>query len=84
MQPTNKSTIKKWGNSPALRLSTSLMQLAQMSVDQEVTIQVLKGKLVIEPIKPKEYFLEDLVNGINPENCHAESDFGQVVGKELM
>jgi len=55
-----------------------------MSVDQEVTIQVLKGKLVIEPIKPKEYFLEDLVNGINPENCHAESDFGQVVGKELM
>ena len=84
MQPTNKSTIKKWGNSPALRLSTSLMQLAQMSVDQEVTIQVLKGKLVIEPIKPKEYFLEDLVNGINPEKCHAESDFGQVVGKELM
>jgi len=78
MQPTNKSTIKKWGNSPALRLSASLMQLAQMSVDQEVTIQV------IEPIKPKEYFLEDLVNGINPENCHAESDFGQVVGKELM
>ena len=35
-----KAIIKKWGNSPALRLSASLMQLAHLSLDQEVSIQI--------------------------------------------
>jgi antitoxin MazE len=78
-----QATIKKWGNSPALRLSTSLMQLAHLSLDQEVSIRVLKGKIVIEPISPKEYSLESLVGGITPQNCHAESDYGSSVGMEV-
>lgn len=77
-----QATIKKWGNSPALRLSASLMQLAQLSLNQEVNIQVLKGKLVIEPASPKEYSLESLVGGITAQNCHAESDYGPCVGME--
>lgn len=74
--------IKKWGNSPALRLSASLMQLAHLSLDQEVNIQVLRGKLIIEPISPKEYSLESLVDSITPQNCHTENDFGPSVGLE--
>jgi antitoxin MazE len=77
-----QATIKKWGNSPALRHSASLMQLAQLSLNQEVNIQVLKGKLVIEPASPKEYSLESLVGGITAQNCHAESDYGPSVGME--
>jgi antitoxin MazE len=79
-----QATIKKWGNSPALRLSASLMQLARLSLDQEVSIQVLKGKLVIEPTSSKEYSLENLVSGITPQNCHAESDYGRPVGMEVL
>lgn len=77
-----QATIKKWGNSPALRLNASLMRLAQLSVDQEVNIHVQKGKLVIEPARSTEYSLEELVGAITPQNCHAESDFGSPIGKE--
>ncbi|WP_396189610.1 hypothetical protein [Flavobacterium sp.] len=79
-----QAIIKKWGNSPALRLNASLMQLAQLSLDQEVTIQVLEGKLVIEPSGPKAYSLESLVSGITPQNCHSEIDFGRRVGMEML
>lgn len=79
-----QATIKKWGNSPALRLSTSLMQLAHLSLDQEVDIQVQKGKLVIQPVSPKEYSLDSLVNGITAKNCHSPIDFGRLVGMETL
>ena len=78
-----QATIKKWGNSPALRLSSSLMQLAHLSLDQEVTIKVVKGKLVIQPANPSEYTLESLVKSITSENCHEEASFGAPVGKEM-
>lgn len=78
------AVIKKWGNSPALRLNASLMQLARLSLDQEVSIRVLRGKLVIEPISPKGYSLDSLVSGITPENCHAEIDVGHSVGMEML
>jgi antitoxin MazE len=79
-----KATIKKWGNSPALRLSSSLMQSAHLSLDQEVTIKVIKGKLVIQPANLSEYTLEGLVKSITPENCHIEVSFGSPVGKEML
>lgn len=77
-----QATIKKWGNSPALRLSASLMQLAHLSLEQEVSIQVVKGRLVIEPTSSKEYSLENLVSEITPQNCHAEFGYGPSVGME--
>lgn len=79
-----QAIIKKWGNSPALRLSASLMQSAHLSLDQEVNIQVLKGKLIIEPVSQKEYSLDKLINGITPQNCHAEINTGATVGMEML
>ena len=79
-----QATIKKWGNSPALRLSASLMQSAHLSLDQKVSIRVLKGKLIIEPISQEEYSLDKLVSGITPQNCHAEINTGAPVGMEML
>ncbi len=78
-----EAVIKKWGNSPALRLSVSLMKEAQLTLDQKVSVKVLRGKIIIEPAARKEYKLEDLVAGITSENTHAESDFGKPAGKEI-
>jgi antitoxin MazE len=78
-----QAIIKKWGNSPALRLSASLMKEAQLTIDQEVSVKVLRGKIIIEPATRKEYKLEELVAGINYANTHAESDFGKPIGKEI-
>ncbi len=79
-----QATIKKWGNSPALRISSSIMELAQLKVDQMVNINVLKGKIIIEPAAPKQTRLEDLLAGITPDNIHAEESFGSPVGKEML
>jgi antitoxin MazE len=79
-----QAIIKKWGNSPALRLSTSVMELAQLELDQSVNINVLKGKIIIEPILPKRTRLDDLLAGITSDNIHAEEGFGSRVGKEIL
>ena len=79
-----ESVIKKWGNSPALRLSTAVMKSAAFEVDQRVSIHVTKGRIVIEPVETVEYRLKDLLEAITPENCHGEVDFGTPVGKESL
>ena len=77
-----ESVIKKWGNSSALRLNAAVMKTAAFEVDQRVSIQVSKGRIVIEQVESMDYRLEDLVEAITPENRHAEVDFGVPVGKE--
>jgi antitoxin MazE len=78
-----EAIIKKWGNSPALRLSASLMKEAQLALDQRVSVKVLRGKIIIEPATRKEYKLKELLADINSGNTHMESDFGKPVGKEI-
>ncbi len=78
-----ETIIKKWGNSPALRLSASVMKEAQLMLDQKVSVKVQRGKIIIEPTARKEYKLEELVDGITSANSHAETDFGKPTGKEV-
>ncbi|MCA6221096.1 AbrB/MazE/SpoVT family DNA-binding domain-containing protein [Photorhabdus antumapuensis] len=77
-------TIKKWGNSPSVRLPIAVMKMASLSVDDTVNISVEDGKVVIVPVKAKEYNLDALLAGIKDENIHAEVDFGAPVGKEIL
>jgi len=67
-----KEIIKKWGNSPALRLPNSVMEIAQLTLGQAVNVNVLNGKIVIEPIVSKQTRLDELLAGITPDNIHAE------------
>ncbi len=78
-----ESVIRKWGNSPALRLSASLMKEAHLSVDQKVSVKVHRNRIIIEPLATPEYKIEELVAGINESNLHTETDFGKSVGKEV-
>ncbi|CAM3839171.1 PbsX family transcriptional regulator [Polynucleobacter antarcticus] len=79
-----QTIIKKWGNSPALRLNTAVMKSAHLNIDQLVSVKVQKGRIVIEPITQLEYQLHDLLAGMTPKNSHHEIDFGKSVGKELL
>ena len=78
-----QAVIKKWGNSPALRLSSAIMKSAKLNVDQEVTIHIQRGKIVIEPSAQSEFVLDDLIAQINKKNLHAEVDCGSPVGREV-
>jgi antitoxin MazE len=79
-----EAVIKKWGNSPALRLNAAVMKTAAFEVDQRVAIQVSKGRIVIEPLTVSEYRLDDLLEAITPENCHVEVSFGAPAGRETL
>ncbi len=44
-------------------------------------ILVENGRLMITPV-PREYRLDELVEGITPENQHSETDWGPPQGAE--
>ena len=79
-----QAVIRKWGNSPALRLPTALLREAGYRLDQTVEIVVSEGRLIIQPVDRFEHRLEDLVSRITPSNAHEAADFGRPAGKEVL
>ena len=75
--------LKKWGNSPAVRIPAAIMQSAQLALDQAVEVRAEGGRIIIEPVAPA-YTLDDLLDGITVENQHAEVDFGISQGQEQL
>ena len=78
-----KAAIKKWGNSAAVRIPASVLQAARLETDEAVDVREEAGRIVIEPVRRKEYSLADLVKGITAENQHEEVEFGGPVGREV-
>jgi antitoxin MazE len=77
-----RAVVKKWGNSASVRIPTAVMQAAHLDLDEPVDVREESGRIVIEPVRRKEYDLAELVNGITRGNLHEEADFGKPVGKE--
>jgi antitoxin MazE len=77
-------TIKKWGNSAAVRLPTAVMKAANISLDQTVDVRVEDGRVVIEPTHNHEYSLDELLMQITRKNCHDAVDSGPAVGREVL
>ncbi|MDZ7324919.1 AbrB/MazE/SpoVT family DNA-binding domain-containing protein [Kosakonia sacchari] len=77
-------TVKKWGNSPSVRLPVSVMKAASLNIDDTVDIEVEDGRIIIVPAKVKEYSLDALLAGISEENIHDRADFGKAAGEELL
>ena len=78
------AVIRKWGNSPAVRLNAAAMKAAAFDGEQRVTIKASKGRIVIEPADKFDFSLDDLVAGITRENVHDAVDFGTPRGKEAL
>lgn len=78
------AVIRKWGNSPALRLPTSLLKEAGYQLEQTVELRVASGRIIIQPSDKVEYELDALIEGITAANVHDEAGFGPPVGKEAL
>jgi antitoxin MazE len=74
--------IRKWGNSPALRIPSMALKEAGYKLDQRVELVVSDGRIIIQPVTKHEYQLETLLSAITPENSHGEINFGRPVGRE--
>ena len=79
-----RTVIRKWGNSPAVRLPVAVIAAADFKVEQAVVLKASRGRIVIEPSDHVEYNLEDLVGAITENNRHAEVDTGPPVGREAL
>jgi antitoxin MazE len=77
-----KVTVKKWGNSAAVRIPASVMQATRLALDEVVEVREEAGRIVIEPVRQKTYDLDDLLKGITAKNLHGPIDFGPPEGKE--
>ena len=77
-----RATVKKWGNSAAVRIPASVMQATRLDLDEVVDVREEAGRIVIEPVRQKTYALETLLKGITPTNQHEAVDFGPAMGKE--
>ncbi|MGA2212493.1 MAG: AbrB/MazE/SpoVT family DNA-binding domain-containing protein [Bryobacteraceae bacterium] len=78
-----KSTVRKWGNSAAVRIPASVMEAVQLDLDEAVEVREEKGRIVIEPVRQKTYALDELLKGITAKNLHAAVDLGSGEGKEI-
>ncbi len=79
-----EAVIRKWGNSPAVRLNVQAMKAAAFDLEQAVSIKASKGRIVIEPLRAAEPKLEDLLAAITPDNLHAGASFGAPRGREAL
>jgi antitoxin MazE len=76
------ATIRKWGNSAALRLPAAVLREAGFSLEQAVEITSSPGRIVIEPRQDVTYRLEDLLRAMKPDTAHDETDTGVPMGRE--
>ena len=78
-----KATVRKWGNSAAVRIPASVMQATRLDLDEVVDVREEAGRIVIEPVRVKTYDLDKLLKGITSKNQHEAVDFGPAIGKEV-
>lgn len=78
-----KATVKRWGNSAAIRIPASVMHATHLHLDEDVEVREEEGRIIIEPVRQKSYRLEKLVKGINAKNLPELVDFGPSVGREV-
>lgn len=77
-----KVQVKKWGNSASVRIPTSVMAAASLSLDQAVDVREEGGRIIIEPIGAPLYDLDRLLDVMTRETFHDDEDFRLPVGHE--
>jgi antitoxin MazE len=83
IMPGIATTVQKWGNSLAVRIPSTVAEIASLKQGSEMEITVSKDRKIELKPKKKVPTLEELVSRITPENRHAEVDFGKPEGNEL-
>jgi antitoxin MazE len=80
---TQLQIVTKWGNSLGVRIPSILAKQIELTEGMQVGISVVDGKLVIQPEHRRKYTLDELLDGMTPENCHLEVEMGEPVGNEI-
>ena len=74
--------IHKWGNSLAIRIPKAFAKNTDIENGSLVAISVLEDQIVIKPVREPEWTLDKLLEGVNENNIHSETETGKRVGNE--
>jgi antitoxin MazE len=75
-----KTTVRKWGNSLAVRIPKAISEELGIDDRTEVEMEARDGLLILEP--RQQYRLKDMLGKITDENLHVETDTGARTGIE--
>ena len=75
--------VRKWGNSDAVRIPSSLLAAVGLKTDDPVELIEEDGGILIRKAAAVEETLDELIARITPENRHDPIDWGPPVGKEI-
>jgi antitoxin MazE len=77
-----ETTLKKWGNSLAIRIPGIYCRQSGMNEGSKVDVSLENGSLIITPVKGK-YELEELLLQVNEDNLHGEIQYVEPKGHEI-
>jgi antitoxin MazE len=78
-----EAVIRKWGNSPTLRLPSPVLTAAGFELGQRVNLVVAYGCIEIQPANTVTYNLDKLLAGVTKKNSHGEVSLGAPFGREI-
>lgn len=78
-----QTKVQMWGNSLALRIPKSFAVEIGLENDTAVDLTLVEGNLMMKPLRPSQFSLDELLAGITEQNLHGEIDSGEPVGKEV-
>ena len=76
-------SVRKWGNSLALRIPKSVATETRIDQGSMVDLRLVKGKLVVTAVRGPEYTLDQLLSEVTDDNLHGEVGSGLPVGGEF-
>ena len=77
-----RATVRKWGNSAAIRIPAAVMKAVEFDLDEIVDVREEEGRIIIEPVRQKACDLHALLKEITSKNRHRAADFGPALGEE--
>jgi antitoxin MazE len=77
-----RARVQRWGNSLALRIPKTFATETGLESGSEVELTLDDGRLIVTPLAPTSYDLDELLAQVTPENLHGEVDTGSSVGDE--
>jgi antitoxin MazE len=77
-----KATVRKWGNSLALRIPKVIAVESDLGYGAVVDLKLVEGKVILIPVRKRKLTLQQLLAGVTKKNLHPEISTGPRVGKE--
>ena len=76
--------IRSWGNSLGVRIPSAVARAAQLTVDQEVKLEVDDGRVIIAPQSPARLTLAQRLERYDPAIHGGETMASPLVGAEKL